>query len=134
MASPSLVATQSWQPLAGIIGFSLFATDPKDYGSAPVSAIRNLLNQHDLTIDHIGIWEIHEAYAAEALYVARQLRLSPSRINLWGGAVSLGHPFGATGVRLLLSAAHQLASSDSSYAVVSICIGGGQALACLLTK
>lgn len=122
------------QPLVSVLGFALVAGDPADYGRLPVFAIQKLLNDHDLTPDHIGVWEIHEAYAAEALYVAQALRLRPERINQWGGAVSMGHPFGATGIRMLLSATHQLKTFDSNYAVITICIGGGQALACLLSR
>lgn len=134
LASPQYCQTHSLTPLVGLVGFSLVAGDPQDYGRLPVLAVNELLNKHDLTTDHIDIWEIHEAYATVALYVARHLSLRPDRINRWGGAISLGHPFGATGLNLLLSAAHQLKESDSQYAVVVICIGGGQAMACLLSK
>jgi len=134
LASPQAVRAHSWQPLAGLVGFSLVAGDPADYTRLPVQAIEELLNAHDLTLDHVGVWEIHEAYAAAALFVARALHLRPDRINKWGGAISLGHPFGATGIRLLLSASHQLVTTNSTYAVVAICIGGGQALACLLRR
>jgi len=134
VSSSYLQQNPTTQPLANILGFALIAADPADYGRLPVLAVRQLLNDNDLTLDHIGVWEIHEAYAAEALYVARALRLRPERINQWGGAVSLGHPFGATGIRMLLSAAHQLKVFNADYAVITICIGGGQALACLLSR
>lgn len=134
IASKEIVKEQRWKPLAGLVGFSLIAVKPENYAIAPALAIRNLLNKHNLILDHLGVIEIHEAYAAQVLLCAKKLKLNPKRINKWGGAIALGHPFGATGIRLLLTTSHQLTQSDSNFAVVAICVGAGQALAALLTK
>ena len=122
------------RPLAQVVDTVVVGTDPKDYGIAPVKAVWKLLDKVGLTLNSIGIWEIHEAYAVQVLAVLKELRLSPKRVNRWGGAIGLGHPFGMSGVRLVLTAARQLQEFNEEYAIVAMCIGGGQGEAMLLRR
>lgn len=122
------------KPLAKIIDFHVVGVDPTIMGYGPVPAIENLLKQNNLSKEDIDLFEINEAFSAQALSCIKKLELPLDKVNLWGGAVAIGHPLGATGVRLALTASFQLKSMHKKKAITSACIGGGQGIAMLIEK
>jgi acetyl-CoA acetyltransferase family protein len=118
--------------MATIRGWSYVGVDPKEMGIGPVPAIRNLLEKASLGIDEVDYFEINEAFSAQYLGCEKELGLDRERCNVNGGAISLGHPLGATGTRLILTLCYQLRRSGKRYGVGSACIGGGQGIAMLI--
>src|SRR5690606_28249255 len=110
------------KPLSKIIDFHVVGVDPTIMGYGPVPAINNLLKQNNLTKEDIDLFEINEAFSAQALSCVKKLELPQDKVNIWGGAVAIGHPLGATGIRLALTASFQLKSLDMKKAVASACI------------
>jgi acetyl-CoA C-acetyltransferase len=120
------------KPLARIINYDSFATDPAWFTTAPVHAISALLKKTGRDISHIDLFEINEAFAACSIAVNRQLGLDPERVDVRGGAVALGHPIGASGARILTTLIHALEDMHLSTGVASLCIGGGEAVAMMI--
>ena len=122
------------QPLGAFRGFAVAGCEPDEMGIGPVFAVPKLLARHGLTVQDIDLWEMNEAFASQALYCQRQLGIPNERLNVNGGAISIGHPFGMTGARLaghiLLEGQRRKAKDPSvKWAVVTMCIGGGQGAA-----
>jgi acetyl-CoA acetyltransferase family protein len=128
------------EPLGAIRGFAYTGCDPKRMGLGPVYAIKRLLEQLRLSIGDADLVEINEAFAAQVLAVLRKLRdegigeISDERLNVNGGAIALGHPVGASGARLVLTALKELRRRNSRQALVSLCVGGGQGAAVWLER
>jgi acetyl-CoA C-acetyltransferase len=101
-------------------------------GIGPAPAIRALLDGAGLTLDQIDRFEINEAFGAQILACVRELGLDENKLNVNGGAIAIGHPLGATGVRLALTLARELKRSKTRYGIASACIGGGQGIALLI--
>lgn len=120
--------------LATIEAVTTAALDPAIMGYAPTLALKKLFAQTGLTPDDISTVELNEAFASQALAVIRDAGLDPARTNPYGGAIALGHPVGATGAILTVRAALTLQRTGGEYAIVTMCIGGGQALAALLKR
>ncbi|HJM58507.1 MAG TPA: thiolase family protein [Planctomycetota bacterium] len=118
--------------MATIRGWSYMGVDPKEMGIGPVPAIRTLLEKASLSTDEVDYFEINEAFSAQYLGCEKELGLDRDRCNVNGGAISLGHPLGATGTRLILTLCYQLRRSGKRYGVGSACIGGGQGIAMLI--
>ncbi|MES2017729.1 MAG: thiolase family protein [Pseudomonadota bacterium] len=118
--------------LARIAACAVVGVAPEIMGIGPAPAIRLLLERSGLTLDDIGVFEINEAQGAQVLAVERELGLDRERLNINGGAIALGHPLAATGMRLAITAARALKERKQRYAVASACIGGGQGIALLL--
>jgi acetyl-CoA C-acetyltransferase len=97
-----------------------------------VTAIQTLLDSAGLTLSQIDRFEINEAFGAQVLACQRELGLDPNRLNVNGGAIAIGHPLGATGIRLAITLARELKRSNARYGVASACIGGGQGIALLV--
>lgn len=134
LASGQAVEEKGLQPLAKIISYAAVGVDPNYMGIGPVPAIKRALVRANLTIDDIDLFEINEAFAAQYLAVEQELQLERNRVNVHGGAIALGHPVGASGTRVLLSAAHTLRERQERYAIVSLCIGGGQGIAMIIER
>lgn len=134
LASGQAVEEKGLQPLAKIISYAAVGVDPNYMGIGPVPAIKRALVRANLTIDDIDLFEINEAFAAQYLAVEQELQLDRNRVNVHGGAIALGHPVGASGTRVLLSAAYTLHERQERYAVVSLCIGGGQGIAMIIER
>lgn len=113
-------------PLAYLGAYAEIGCDPAYMGYAPYFAIKKLLKETNSTIDDYDLVEINEAFAAQAYAVARDLNIPKEKLNIAGGAISLGHPLGATGTRLVISAVNSLRKINGRRAIVSLCIGGGQ--------
>lgn len=105
---------------------------PRIMGAGPVPAIAKLLKRNELTVSDIDYFEINEAFAVVNLHAERQLGIPRDRTNLYGGGISIGHPPGATGGRMTITAMHHLADTRGRYAVISMCLGGGQGMAMLI--
>src|SRR5690606_15845644 len=110
------------------------AIEPDVMGYAPVAALKRLFAETGLGPNDVDVVELNEAFAAQAVAGIRDAALDPERTNPYGGAIALGHPVGATAAILILRAALDLGRRDLEYAIVTMCIGGGQALAALLRR
>lgn len=136
LASGDAVKSKNLKPLAKIVGAAVAGVEPRIMGIGPVPAIEKVLERTGLTLDQMDIIELNEAFAAQVLACSRALGLADDdcRINPNGGAISLGHPLGMTGARILLTAAKELQRSNKKYALVSMCIGVGQGYATILER
>jgi acetyl-CoA C-acetyltransferase len=119
------------KPMARMVGYAFAGVDPKYMGIGPVPAVRTLLEKTGVAVGDIDVFEVNEAFAAQALAVARDLDLPSDRLNPNGSGVSLGHPIGATGSIITVKALYELQRIDGRYALVTMCIGGGQGIAAL---
>ena len=132
VASGAYARAEGKQPLARVVAAAVVGVPPEIMGIGPAPAIRLLLERSGLKLDDIGRFEINEAQGAQTLSVGRELGLDMSKLNVNGGAIALGHPLAATGVRLTLTLARELQRSGQRWGVASACIGGGQGIALLL--
>ena len=117
-----------------LVGYALAGVDPKYMGIGPVPAVQKLLKKAGLGIDDIDVFEVNEAFAAQALACCRELRLPEDRTNPNGSGISLGHPIGATGCILTVKALYELARTGGKRALVTMCIGGGQGIAAIFER
>ena len=120
------------KPLAKLVDWAIVGVPPRIMGCGPVPAIKALWEKRNLKHSDIDYYEINEAFAVVNLHAEKELGVSRSVTNLYGGGISIGHPPGATGVRMVLTAMHHLIDTDQRYAVVSMCMGAGQGMAVLL--
>jgi len=120
-------------PLAKVISFACTGVDPAIMGMGPVTAVRKALERGGLSIKDIDLFELNEAFAAQALAVARELSLDPTKVNTRGGAVALGHPIGASGARILTTLIYALRARGGGKGVASLCIGGGMGIAMVVS-
>ncbi len=132
LASEEGAARAGLKPLARIIGHAESAVKPSEYPIAPAHAIRKLLHKAGIALDDVAVIEVNEAFAAVPLIVGQELSWDSDRVNRCGGSVAMGHPIGASGARLVLTAAYQLQEIGARYALAAICSGSGQGDAVLL--
>jgi acetyl-CoA C-acetyltransferase len=132
VASGTYVKARQHKPLARVLAAAAVGVPPEIMGIGPAPAIRLLLERTGLKLDDIGRFEINEAQGAQTLAVAKELGLDQDKLNVHGGAIALGHPLAATGVRLTITVARQLRESGLRYGISSACVGGGQGIALLL--
>jgi acetyl-CoA C-acetyltransferase len=126
-----LAAQRGLQPLGLYRGFAVAGCEPDEMGIGPVFAIPKLLKRFNLTIDDIGLWELNEAFAVQVVYCRDKLGIPWERLNVNGGSISIGHPFGMTGARCTGHALIEGKRRGVKYAVVTMCIGGGAGAAAL---
>ena len=136
IASGAAVRQYQLQPLARIVGGATVGVAPRIMGIGPAPAISKLLAQHKLQLDDIGVIELNEAFAAQALASLRQLKLADDdpRVNINGGAIALGHPLGMSGARITGTATLELKEQNQNLALAAMCIGVGQGIAIALEK
>jgi acetyl-CoA C-acetyltransferase len=125
---------RGYKPLARLVGYAHAGVEPKYMGIGPVPAVRKLLERTGLGLDQIDIFEVNEAFAAQALAVSKDLELPAAKTNPNGSGISLGHPIGATGCILTVKAVHELQRTGARYALVTMCIGGGQGIAAIYER
>lgn len=132
LASGKSVKELGLKPLARIVGFADASVDPVDFPIAPAFAVPKILERTGIKKEQIAMWEINEAFSVVVLANIKMLDIDPSKVNVNGGAVSIGHPLGMSGARIVSTLALHLKSSE--YGMASICNGGGGASALLLQK
>jgi acetyl-CoA C-acetyltransferase len=129
LTSADVAAKRSWVPLARIVGSAGHAQAPEWFTTAPAGAIEKLLARIGWKKEDVDLWEINEAFAVVSIANNRMLNLDPARVNVWGGAVALGHPIGASGARVLVTLLSALRDRGGKRGVASLCIGGGEGIA-----
>ena len=122
------------QPLARLVGYAHAGVDPKYMGIGPVPASQKALKKAGLSVQDLDVIEANEAFAAQACAVTRDLGLDPAKVNPNGSGISLGHPIGATGALITVKALHELQRIQGRYALVTMCIGGGQGIAAIFER
>jgi acetyl-CoA acyltransferase len=110
-------------------GFQVAGCDPDEMGIGPVFAVPKLLKRTGLEMDDIGLWELNEAFAVQVIYCRDRLGIDPQKLNVNGGSISIGHPFGMTGSRMVGTLANEMGRRKARYGIVTMCIGGGQGAA-----
>ncbi len=134
-ASATLVMSRARAEALGIRpklvfrGFAIAGCEPDEMGVGPVFAVPKLLKRHGLKVEDIDVWELNEAFASQVVYCRDRLGLDPAKLNRNGGSISIGHPFGMTGSRMVGTLANEMLRSKARYGVVTMCIGGGQGAA-----
>jgi acetyl-CoA acyltransferase len=134
-ASATLVMSRARAEALGIRpklvfrGFAIAGCEPDEMGIGPVFTVPKLLKRHGLKVEDIDVWELNEAFASQVVYCRDRLGLDPAKLNKNGGSISIGHPFGMTGSRMVGTLANEMLRSKARYGVVTMCIGGGQGAA-----
>ena len=121
-------------PLARVVASGVSGLNPEIMGLGPVEAVRQALKRAGMTIDDIDLVEINEAFAAQVLPSARHLGIPMDKLNVHGGAIALGHPFGMTGARIMTTLIHGLQSADKTFGLETMCVGGGQGMAMIVER
>jgi len=134
VASGDAARAAGIRPEAMLVDWAVVGVAPEIMGAGPVPAIRKLLDRNGLRVDDIDYFEINEAFAVVNLHAERELGTPRDRTNLYGGGISIGHPPGATGLRMTINAMHHLADTHGRYAVISMCLGSGMGMATLIER
>jgi acetyl-CoA C-acetyltransferase len=134
LMSESRARAEGREPLATILGMAWAGVPPEIMGIGPVPATRKVLERTGLSLADLDLVEINEAFAAQVIACERELKLDRDRLNVRGGGISLGHPIGMSGARLILSLADQLRERGASLGLATLCISGGQGLAVILER
>ncbi len=134
LVSGDYASRHGMAPLGRLVAYSHAGVEPRIMGIGPVPAVRLVLERAGLKLDEIDVFEVNEAFAAQALAVVRELDLPPARTNPNGSGISLGHPLGATGAILVVKALYELRRIEGQYALVTMCIGGGQGIAAIFER
>jgi acetyl-CoA acetyltransferase family protein len=134
LASGDAVKKYGLKPIARYVASGTAGVDPRIMGIGPVYAIRKALEQAQMNIEDIGLFELNEAFAAQALSCIRELGISSEKVNIHGGAIAIGHPLGMSGGRIAGHLARTMQKNDVRYGIASLCIGVGQGLAIILER
>ncbi len=134
MATSKAAKDAGAAPLGRVVSWASVGVAPKRMGLGPIEASRKALSDAGLSVDDLDVIELNDSFAVQSVAVQRALELDPAKVNPNGGAVALGHPMGATGARLVLSALYQLRRTQGRYALATVCVGGGQGTAIVLER
>lgn len=134
LANESAVKSHKLKPMAKIVAYSTHAQDPKWFTTAPVEAIKKALDKAQLKISDIDLFEINEAFSLVTLAAVKSLEIPMEKVNVWGGAVAIGHPIGASGARILTTLVHALQAQNKNRGLATLCIGGGEAVALIIDR
>ena len=129
MMDGTLASQRNLEPLGIYRGIAVAGCEPDEMGIGPVFAIPKLLKRHGLTIDDIGLWELNEAFAVQVIYCRDKLGIPMDRLNVNGGSISIGHPFGMSGARMVMHALMEAKRRGEKYVVITMCVGGGMGAA-----
>ena len=122
------------KPLARIVAQASAAHEPEWFTTAPGIAIGKVLEQANLSADDIDLWEINEAFSAVTMAAIDDFKIDPAKVNIYGGAVAIGHPIGASGARIFTTLLNGMNRTDAKYGLATLCIGGGEASALIVEK
>jgi len=122
------------EPLARVVATAVAGVDPSCMGLGPIPATQKVLKRAGLTINQIDLIELNEAFAAQAIACIRELKVDPAKVNIYGGAIALGHPLGATGARILTTLVHALGRTHGRFGLATMCIGVGQGIAMIVER
>ncbi len=134
LASGSFVSRSGYTPMARLVGYAHAGVEPRIMGMGPVPATQKVLDRTGVKLDEIDVFEVNEAFAAQALAVVRELDLPLDRTNPNGSGISLGHPVAATGAILTVKSLYELKRTGGRYALITLCIGGGQGIAAIFER
>lgn len=134
LADSSILNDINCQPKAKIIAQASSAHKPEWFTTAPIKAIKNVLDKAKLGIDDIDLFEINEAFSVVAMAASKELNIDKNKLNIYGGAVSLGHPIGASGARIICTLLNAMERQNAKYGLAAICIGGGEASAMIVER
>jgi acetyl-CoA C-acetyltransferase len=129
LTTAATAAERGWQPLARLVAFGGHAQDPAWFTTAPIPAAQNALRRAGWRTDEVDLWEVNEAFSVVALAFMQEMRVPHDRVNVRGGAISLGHPIGCSGARILVTLTAAMRERGAKRGVAAICIGGGEGLA-----
>ena len=132
VASSQAMSVSRLEPLARVVATAVAGVDPSCMGLGPVPASRKALDRAGLTVGDLDLVELNEAFAAQAIACIRELSLDPAKVNIYGGAIALGHPLGASGARILTTLVHALRRTGGRYGLATMCIGVGQGIAVIV--
>ena len=125
VCSGEFVKKHNLTPMLKIVATGSVGVDPSEMGLGPIPSVRQALKKADLPIEKVDLFELNEAFAAQAYEVSNQLGLTPEKVNVNGGAIAIGHPIGASGARILVTLGYEMKRRNAKYGVASLCIGGG---------
>jgi len=129
LASANTVRSHDLKPIARIVGYASYAQAPEWFTTAPVGAIKGVIEKTGWKLDQVDLFEVNEAFACVAMAAIHDLRLDPAKVNINGGACALGHPIGATGARIVTTLLHSLQRTGGKRGIAALCIGGGEGTA-----
>ncbi len=134
LASGEAVEKHGLKPIAKLTGYAGHAQAPEWFTTAPVGAVKNVLAKTGLEVGDIDLFEVNEAFAVVSMACVSQADVPHDKMNVWGGAIALGHPIGCSGARIVVTLLHQLADRDAKRGLATLCIGGGEALAVVVER
>ena len=134
VASEAAAKEMGAEPLAKIVAYHTHGVDPRDIFAAPIGGIQGVLDKAGMTLGDIDLFEINEAFAAQALCNVKELGIDESKLNVCGGGIALGHPIGASGARVLTTLVHQMRRLDKKTGLAALCLGGGNAVAMIIQR
>ena len=132
MTTADIAEQRGLNPLGRIVGYGVAGVEPKYMGIGPVEAIKNALSHAGMSLGEMDLIEINEAFSVVPMVAIKELNINIDKVNIHGGAVSLGHPIGCSGARIIMSLINALKVKDKKLGIASICIGGGEATAILI--
>jgi acetyl-CoA C-acetyltransferase len=134
VASRGRAQKEHWPILGRVVAHATSGVEPRELFIAPVSAVRKVLQKAKLSTGDVDLYEMNEAFAAQMVACMRELELPPDRVNVYGGAIALGHPIGASGARVLVTLLHTLKRRGGRFGVAALCLGGGNAVAMVVER
>ena len=129
VVSDGRCASLRLKPLARIVGAATFSREPEWFTLAPIGALRRLLDKVNWSVGDVDLFEINEAFSAVTMAAEKELALPAAKVNIYGGAVALGHPIGSSGARILVTLLNALTRTGGKRGIACLCIGGGEAVA-----